>query len=73
MAMLGAFGVTLMLCSTAGVTVMVVLLVMLPTVAVSVLVPVPVAVARPAFTVATAVDCELHTAVVVRFCVVPSE
>jgi hypothetical protein len=69
----GFAGVTDMDTTVAGVTVSVVLPLMLPELAWMVVEPVPAAVARPAvLTVATVTAEELHVAVLVRFCVVPS-
>lgn len=73
LAILSRAGATPMLLSAAAVTVSVVLPVIPLTAAVMLAVPIPVAVASPALTVATAVDCELQVAVVVKFCLVPSE
>jgi hypothetical protein len=69
----GFAGVTATETSVAAVTVSVVLPEMEPEVARMVVDPVPTAVARPAvLIVATVPDEELHVAVLVRFCVVPS-
>src|ERR1700676_3175103 len=69
----GFAGVTAMDTSVAAVTVNVVLPVMLLEAAWIVVVPVPTAVAKPAaLIVATVTAEELHVAVLVRFCVVPS-
>src|ERR1700722_13671676 len=69
----GFAGVTDMDTSVAGVTVRVVLPLMLPELAWMVVEPVPTAVARPAaLIVATVTAEELHVAVLLRFCVVPS-
>ena len=70
----GEAGVTAIETRVAAVTVMVVDPVMLPEVELMVVVPTPVAVARPpAEIVATVAVEELQVAVVVRFCVLPSE
>ena len=73
MAIDGFAGATERDTSVAGVTVRVVLPLMLPELAWMVVVPVPTAVARPAtLIVATVTAEELHVAVLLRFCVVPS-
>jgi hypothetical protein len=69
----GFAGVTAMDCSVACVTVSTVDPVMAPEVAVMVEVPLLTAVAKPPGVIdATVVVDELHVAVPVRFCVVPS-
>jgi hypothetical protein len=69
----GLAGVTAIETRVAAVTVSVVDPVTLPEVAVMVVVPTPVDVANPAFEiVATPAAEELHVAVPVRFCVLPS-
>jgi hypothetical protein len=69
----GFAGVTAIDTSVAAVTVSVVLPVMLLEAAWIVVVPVPTAVAKPvALIVATVTAEELHVAVLLRFCVVPS-
>ena len=69
----GFAGVMLIDTTVAGVTVSVVLPLIPPELAWMVVEPVPAAVARPAaLIVATVTAEELHVAVLVRFCVVPS-
>ena len=69
----GLAGVTAIDTRVAGVTVSVVLPVMLLEAAWIVVVPAPTAVAKPAaLIVATVTTEELHVAVLLRFCVVPS-
>ena len=73
MAIDGFAGVTDTDTSVAGVTVRVVLPLMLPELACTVVEPVPTEVAKPAvLMVATVRADELHVAVPVKFCVVPS-
>ena len=69
----GFAGVTATETSVAAVTVRLVLPEMEPEVARMVVDPVPTAVARPAVLIVATVPAEeLHVAVLVRFCVVPS-
>src|SRR5947209_7279354 len=65
------FGVTAMELSVAAVTVKVADPLIVPEVAVIVDDPAAIAVASPALTVATAVDEDVHVAVLVRFCLLP--
>jgi hypothetical protein len=66
------FGVTAREDNVGPVTVNVVLPLMFPEVAVIVVEPPPIAVARPGSIVATAVFDDVHVAVFVRSCMVPS-
>ena len=73
MEIVGFTGVILIDTTVAGVTVRVVLPLIPPELAWIVVEPVPAAVARPAaLIVATVTAVELHVAVLVRSCVVPS-
>lgn len=72
MAIEAVAGVTDIEVKTAGVTVSVAELLMLPDDAVIAAIPVAIAVARPLLTVAMEVAEELHTTELVRFRVLPS-